>query len=448
MDTNRPNTDSNQWHPMTIPSYYEQMTPLVIDKGEGVYVSDTTGKEYLDSQGGLWCVNVGHNRPELKEAITNQLDKLAYYTTFSDTSNEPSIELTERIRRLFAPEDIEKIFFSSGGSDSVETAMKISRHYWRLREKSTKTGFIGMTQGYHGVHFGGTSLNGVEAFRSFYEPLLPGCSHIHTPWLYRNPWTNDPDELGEICANLLDEEIKNRGVDNIAAFIAEPVQGAGGVIVPPANFWPKVREICDKHDVLLIADEVVTGFGRTGFMSGSRAWGVKPDLMCLAKGISAGYVPLGATAVSARVAEAWKGAGPESVMLHGYTYSGHPLACAAGNAALDIVEKENLPSNAGAVGANLIKMLQPLVDEFPFVGDVRGKGLMMAVELVSDQKTKEPIGEDGGFAMQVREATLKEGLIIRCLSSTLIISPPLTFSDDHASELTDKLTRAFRKLKA
>jgi len=435
----------HHWHPMADPRTAEQSTPLVFERAEGVYIFDTGGRRYLDSQGGLWCVNVGHGREEVKEAINAQLDKLPYYTTFGDTSNLPVIELAERLTRMLAPEDMQRAFFCSGGSDANETALKLARQFWKLSGEAQRTKFISLKQGYHGVHFGGTSIGGQMYLRSMYEPVLPGCFQVDTPWLYRNPYTEDPEELGKICASLLEREIVHQGPHTVAAFIAEPVQGAGGVIVPPDNYWPLIREVCDKYGVLLIADEVVTGFGRSGSMFGCRGWGVKPDIMCLAKGINSGYVPLGAMVVNERVRQAWDSDHPLAAILHGYTYSGHPVACAAANAALQIVEDEQLPDNAARVGSYCLAKLQDEFAGYDFVGDIRGKGLMMAIELVTDKSSKESFMPDDPFLDLLQDLTRKEGLLIRNLGSTLIISPPLVFSKENVDELAGMLAGAFKR---
>ena len=431
------------FHPMTAPSMTRANPPLVVARGEGVYVYDVAGKKYLDSQGGLWCVNVGHGRHEVNRAISEQLEKIAYYSGFADSTNERAIELSHRLMEFLAPENMRNVFFSSGGSDANETAIKLSRQYWKLSGQPERTKFIALRHAYHGVHMGAVSLTGIDANRRPYEPLLPGVFHIDSPWLYRNPWTEDPEELGEIVAGQLDREIQHQGADTVAAFIAEPVQGAGGVIVPPANFWPLVREVCDKHDVLLISDEVVTGFGRSGSMFGARGWGVKPDIMSLAKGISSGYVPLGATVVNERIADAWDTDGPEGMIMHGYTYSGHPVACAAALANLDIVEKEDLPANAKAVGAYCLEELQPFVERYPSVGEVRGKGLMMAIDLVTDKKTRQSIDPASGFSKRLADVAEREGVIVRAVGPKIIISPPLVFSREHVDELVAALHVAF-----
>ncbi len=373
-------------HPMIDPKAVAAAPPpLVIERGEGVHVYDLDGHRYIDTVASLWNVNVGHNRAEVKAAISAQLDKLAYYSTFQNTSNPPAIELSARLMNLFAPEGMKKVLFSSGGSDAVETAMKLARQYWQLQGRAQRHKFISLKLGYHGVHFGGASVNGNPQFRQAYEPLLGGCFQVESPYLYRNPWgETDPARLARLCAEELDRAIQYQGPDTVAALIAEPVQGAGGVIVPHPSYWPALRAICDKHQVLLISDEVVTGFGRIGAMCGARAWGVVPDIMALAKGINSGYVPLGATLLNERVASAFEQPAVPAALMHGYTYSGHALACAAANANLAIVEAEDLPGNAARVGALLNERLKELM-RYPRVGDVRGLGLMAAVELVADR---------------------------------------------------------------
>lgn len=424
------NNARHVWHPMVDPKVSANNPPIVICQSDGVHITDIDGRKYLDCAASLWNVNVGHNRPEIKQAIIEQLDQLAYYNTFGNASNPPSIALSALLMEMMAPEGMARVLFSSGGSDAIEGALKIARQHWKLRQKPEKTKFISLRHAYHGVHFGGMSISGGIPWRRAYEPLLPGCFQIDSPYLYRNPWTEDPEELGEICARNLAREIEHQGADTVAAFIAEPVQGAGGMIVPPANFWPRVREVCDTYDVLLVADEVVTGFGRTGTMFGSRHWGVAPDIMCLAKGINSGYVPLGATAVSKRVAEAWEADDPLAPLMHGYTYSGHPLACAAAIANLEIVTAEDLPANAASTGAYFLDRLQEL-RQYETVGDVRGVGMMLAVEFVKDRETREPIAPFDPYFMAIQQTCRDEGAFVRIQANKMIFSPPLIFEKGH-----------------
>ena len=439
------NNARHVWHPMIDPKMSAENLPVVISGSDGVYISDIEGKVYLDCTASLWNVNVGHNRPEIKAAIVDQLDKLAYYNTFGNASNPPSIALSALLMEMMEPEGMARVLFSSGGSDAVEGALKLSRQYWKLVGKSEKTKFFSLKNAYHGVHYGGLSVGGGIPWRRAYEPVLPGCFQIDSPYLYRNGWTEDPEELGEICATMLAREIEHQGPDTVAAFIAEPVQGAGGMIVPPANFWPRVREVCDQYEILLIADEVVTGFGRTGSMFGSRHWSVKPDVMCLAKGINSGYVPLGATVVNQRIAEAWEKDDPMAPIMHGYTYSGHPLACAAALANLEIVIEEDLPANAGTVGGYFLERLNELT-QYPRVGDVRGVGLMLAVEFVSDRETKEPIPAFDPYFIAIQEICRKEGVWVRIQANKMIFSPPLVFEKKHVDKALDAVHTALNKL--
>ncbi len=439
----RSSASQSMWHPMVAPRVFESREALVVERGEGVHVFDSDGRRYLDAQGGLWCVNVGHGRKEIIDAITAQLQRLAYYNTFQDTTNAPAQHLAARLVRMLGQEGMSRVSLSGSGSDAVETSLKLARQFWKLSGEPARTKFLSLKYGYHGANFGGTSLNGSAKFRSAYEPLLPGCFQLDSPWPYRNPWTSDPQRLGEICADLLDREIVNQGPGTVAAFIAEPVQGAGGVIVPPANYWPLIRKVCDHYSVLLIADEVVTGFGRTGSMFGARAWGVRPDIMCLAKGINSGYVPLGATIVNERVAHAWETDSSDAMIMHGYTYSGHPVACAAANAALQIVEAENLPQNAAVVGEHCLSQLLALTERYPFLGEARGKGLMLALELVQDKATKQPFPPGHPFPGWLRARARGEGLIIRNTTMALLISPPLTFAQAHVDELVSILDKVF-----
>jgi adenosylmethionine-8-amino-7-oxononanoate aminotransferase len=423
------------WHPMADPKAVEADPPLIVARADGVRIEDIHGNRYLDCTAGLWNVNVGHNRAEIKEAIAAQLDRIAYYGTFTNTSNQPSIALSAKLTDMLATEGMTRLMFSSGGSDAIETALKLARQYWKLEGKPEKTKVFSLKNAYHGVHFGGLSAGGNALWRRAYEPLLPGFFQLDSPYLYRNPWTDDHEELGEICARALEREIVYQSADTVAAFIAEPVQGAGGLIVPPPNFWPRIREICDRHDILLIADEVVTGFGRTGSMFGSRLWGVKPDIMCFAKGINSGYVPLGATAVNARIAQAWKRDHPLAAIMHGYTYAGHPVACAAALANLAIVEGEDLAGNAARQGPYLLGRLKELRDRHVSVGDVRGQGLMLAIEFVRDKKTKEPYMPGDPFCVAVQRACRRRGAMLRIQGNKMIISPPLVFTRAHCDEM-------------
>lgn len=436
------------WNPMVHPGDPSARNNITIVKGDGNYVQNKEGQWLVDGVGGLWNVNVGHNRTELKAAITAQLDELEYFQIFDGVSHPRVTELSDKLIKMLEPEGMARVMYSSGGSDAVETGLKLARQYWKAIGQSQRYKFISLKQGYHGVHFGGASVNGNTVFRTNYEPMLPGCVHIDSPWLYRNPWNcEDPSLLGELCAKQLESEIIFQGPDTVAAFIAEPVQGAGGVIVPPENYWPLIREVCDKYGVLLIADEVVTGFGRSGNMFGVRGWKVAADIQCFAKGINSGYIPLGATAINQRIAEGIETCENFSgAVMHGYTYSGHPVACAAALASLEIVEQENLPDNAARQGTDLKQKLCDKLLNFPSVGEIRGKGLMIAIDLVVDKTTREPIDPTSGFANSIAMVALQEGAIVRPVGTKIILSPPLTLGTEEVDKLVHALYQGFSKI--
>jgi putrescine aminotransferase len=437
------------WHPMAHPAAMKKTKPDIVARGEGCWIWDVDGHKLLDGVGGLWASNLGHSATAVRDAIVAQLDELPFYNTFRGTSHPRAIELSAKLVKLMEPDGVASVMFSSGGSDAVETALKLARQYHKLRGEKDRFKFISLRQGYHGVHFGGMSVNGNTNFRRAYEPLLPGCFHIDTPWLYRNPYTDDPLELGEICAELLEREIVFQGPDTVAAFIAEPVQGAGGVIVPPANYWPLVRKICDKHGVLLIADEVVTGFGRTGHLFGTRLWGVNADLWCLAKGISSGYVPLGATAISAKVAKVFDDDKTgQAAVGHGYTYSAHPVGAAAALATLDEIELLDVPGNAGRVGAVMQERLRKLEQTCSFVGNVRGVGLMLGIEMVDDKALRTPMPRSSDIPARVAKEAYRRGLMVRISGPNLILSPPLVISADEVNHLCDVLEASFAAVEA
>jgi putrescine aminotransferase len=437
--------DKPMWHPMIAPRASHAESPLVICDADGVYVRDVDDNSYLDCTAGLWNVNVGHNRPEIKAAIVQQLERIAYYPTFTNIDNIPASALATKIIDMLDPESMAHVLFSSGGSDAVETAIKLARQFWLLNEKPRKSKFFSLKNGYHGVHFGGMSAAGSSLWRQAYEPVLAGFFQVEGPFLYRNPWTTDGEELGEICAQQLDREIQQQGSETVAAVIAEPVQGAGGVIVPPPNYWRRLREVCDKHDVLLIADEVITGFGRSGALFGCRLWGVAPDIMCFAKGINSAYIPLGATTVNKRVADGWQSDSPNAAIMHGYTNSGHPLACAAAIANLEIVLSENLAGNAASQGTYFLERLRGAAHQFKSIGDVRGVGLMIGIEFVLDRKTKAPLPPSDAFFKRLQLSCRQHGVLVRIQGNKMIISPPLVFTRAHVDEAVDKISAALAK---
>jgi adenosylmethionine-8-amino-7-oxononanoate aminotransferase len=380
----------------------------------------------------------------VKRAIIDQLDRIAYYKIFTDTSNVPAIELSRKVIELAEPEGMAKLMFVSGGSDAVETAFKLVRQYWKLVGEPQRYKIISLKGGYHGVHFGGMSAGGNPLYRRAYEPLVPGFTQVERPFLFRNIWDeSDPKRLAARCAESLEREIFHQSPETVAAFIAEPIQGAGGVIIPPDDYWLLVREVCDRHGVLLIADEVITGFGRAGSMFGSRLWNVKPDLMCFAKGLNSGYIPLGATAVNARVEKAFHRDHPFAPLLHGYTTSGHALACASGVANLKVVEDENLIENALIQGAYIEKVFTAFAQRFNVIGNVRVKGLMAALELIVPAGGNTQIAADHPIPRAVQQGCLQRGVIVRNQLGTIEVSPPLNVSRSEVDLMLNALEESF-----
>ena len=414
------------WHPMAHPAESQANLPVILKSGAGVRVTDIDGHEVVDAVGGLWNVNLGYSCEPVKQAIAEQLAELPYANIFRGVSNDKVIRLAHEVVDFFTPDGMERAFFTSGGSDSVETALRLARQYHKVNGEPSRTKFLSLKKGYHGTHFGGASVNGNANFRTQYEPLMAGCFHIPAPYTYRNPFNeSDPAALAKSCIAALEDEIRFQGAGTIAAFIMEPILGAGGVIPPHASFMPMVREVCDRHGILLIADEVITGFGRTGAWSGSRLWGVKPDMMCIAKAITSGYFPLGATMINGRIADAFEADSSGTAAIgHGYTYSGHPVGAAAALAALAETRRLEVTTNAAERGAQLFDGLQSLADQYPLIGDVRGgHGLMAALELVSDRDSKTPI--DGALAVKMQKAAYAAGALIRVSGPNVILSPSL-----------------------
>ena len=430
------------WHPMTSPQDSVDQPPKIITGAEGVTITDIDGHRVVDAVGGLWNVNLGYSCQPVKDAIAAQLDRLPYYSIFRGTSNDAVIELSYELAAFFEPDGLSRAFFTSGGSDSVETALRLSRQYHKLRGEPGRTKFLSLKKGYHGTHFGGASVNGNANFRTAYEPLLPGCFHIPAPYTYRNPFDEaDPERLANLCIAALEDEIAFQGPNTIAAMIMEPILGAGGVIPPHKSFAPMVRDICNRHGILLITDEVITAYGRTGAWSGARLWGIKPDMMCTAKAITNGYFPFGAVMLGAQMVETFE-KNPDAKIGHGYTYSGHPVGAAAALACLAETRRLNVVENAAARGTQLYQGCLKLMEKYDVIGDVRGgHGLMTALELVSDRATKKPI--DAATAGKVQEVTFQNGAMVRVSGPNLILSPPLVLTETDADAILTALDAGF-----
>lgn len=428
------------WHPMAHPGDMQANAPTIIESAENSSITDIDGHTVIDAVGGLWCANLGYSNEKVKQAIADQLAKLPYYSAFGGTTNGPAIEAAHAVTEFFKPEGMVRAFFTSGGSDSVETALRLARQYHRLRGEPTRTKYLSLKKGYHGTHFGGASVNGNNRFRTAYEPLLAGCHHLPSPYTYRNPFHEiDPAKLAQNIAAAFEDEVQFQGASTIAAFIMEPIQGAGGVIVPHETFMPLMRDICDRHGILMIADEVITGFGRTGDWSGSRHWGVEPDMMCTAKGITSAYFPVGACLVSAKVAEPFESdQSGEGGVYHGYTYSAHPVGAAAVVACLEETMRLDVKTNAAARGEQLFEGVQELKEKYDVVGDVRGgHGLMTALEIVSDRNSKAPM--DPGSVKRLAKATYEAGTMVRVSGHNVMMSPALIITEDEVAQVLSNL---------
>ena len=421
LDTDR----AHLMHPLHHPSSYA--TARIWVTGRGATIKDAAGREYIDGLSGLWNVNVGHGRSELGDVARQQMSTLAFHSAYAGGTNEPAIRLAERLSGLVYP-SINTFFFTSGGAEASETSFKTARFYWKALGKPEKIKVISRRRAYHGLTLAAMSATGLPAFWPMFEPRTPGFLHIDAPDPYRFTNSDPSVSVGVGAANQLEETILREGADTVAAFIAEPVQGAGGVIVPPPDYFARIREICSKHGVLLIADEVITGFGRTGRWFGLEHYGVEPDIIQFAKGITSGYVPLGGIGVSDTVRDVINGVPPGKRWMHAYTYSGHPTCCAVALANIDILERERLPERAAVSGDRLLRGLRTL-ESIDGVGNVRGLGLMAAVEVVRDKTTKQQFPPEAGLTQKLTDALLDRGLYTRVAMDCICLAPPLVTTD-------------------
>ena len=440
-----------KWSPFSRSSTLERDGVIPITRGDGCRVFDIEGNSYLDCHAGLWLVNVGYGRKEIADAISAQAHELAWFSSFEGYTNIPSTDLSERLVALLRPEGMAKVFFSSGGSDAIETALKIARMYWKLRGQAQRYKFIARQRAYHGVSFGALSATGMPANRNAFEPLVPGFRHAIAPDSYRHPMGSEA-EAAAFFANDLERVIVGEGPGSVAAVIAEPVQGAGGVIIPPQGYLQKVREICDAHGILLIVDEVITGFGRTGEWFGSRNWQLRPDIVVMAKGLTSGYLPLGATAVTDEIFEVFRHHEPEGgAFRHGNTYSGHPVACAAALANIEIIEREDLVGNAKRVGAHLLAKLKPLEDH-PMVGEVAGLGLLGRIQMTADKAARRSLPAHLLIGDRIAAEMRARRVIMRQLPyDVLSYSPPLCLTEAEADQIVgafaDSIDAVHREVK-
>ena len=404
-------------------------------RGEGACLYDADGNCFLDGASGLWNVVAGHGRQELVQAAADQMQQLSFCSGFAGNTNPRAIELAERLADLTYP-SIEKFFFTSGGAEATETSIKTARHYWKLRGQAEKTKTISLTWGYHGLTLAAMSATGIESYWPAFEPRVPGFVHIpsHYPYRYQAPEGEDP---AIAAANELEQAILREGAETVAMFLVEPVQGAGGIIVPPDGYFPRIREICDRYEVLMVADEIITGFGRTGRMFGLEHWGIEPDMIQFAKAITSGYFPLGGIGVNGEIASALEAS--ESPFMHAFTYNGHPVGCAVALRNLDIIEQENFCEQAATKGDHLLERLQATLGGHPHVGDVRGKGLMCGVEFVRDRSTGEEFGREEAVGQRIHMETQKRGLFTRVRGDVFCLAPPVVTQIEQLDQIVDVL---------
>jgi adenosylmethionine-8-amino-7-oxononanoate aminotransferase len=403
-------------------------------EGNGAVLRDKDGREYIDGLSSLWNVNLGHGRRELADAASEQMRRLAYTSAYSGYTNEPAARLADRLVQLSYP-NMSGVYFTTGGAESNETAFKLARYFWRRQGKPTKTKIISRVHGYHGLTMAAMSATGIPIFHAMFQPLVTGFVHIVPSYPYRYPGS---------MAEALEEAIVREGPETVAAFIAEPVIGAGGVIPPTPDYFPKIRRICYKHSVLFIADEVITGFGRTGKWFALGHWGVEPDMVSFAKGVTSAYLPLGGVIVSSQIHGVIHEAPPTERFMHAATYSGHPTCCAVGLKTLEIYEREKLIDKTTEQGKRLLDRLQILRNLAP-VGEIRGFGLMCGVELVEDQRTKKPAL---GLGAKVLAEARKRGLITRMrtgqggehpIGDTICLAPPFVTTEEQIDRIAQTL---------
>ena len=422
-------------HPFTDHKELHKKRSRIITRADGVYIYDVDGNKLLDGMSGLWCVNAGYGRDELIDAATQQMRELPYYNNFFQCSHPPAIELAAALEEISQPQ-FQRVFFAGSGSESNDTIVRMVRTYWDLLEQPQRHTIISRKNAYHGSTVAAASLSGMKPMHRQSGLPIPGIVHVEQPYWFGSDQSMSPEEFGVAVAKSIEEKIDEIGNDKVAAFIGEPIQGAGGVIIPPTSYWPEVQRICDEYGVLLISDEVITGFGRLGEWFGADYFGIRPDFMPFAKGVTSGYLPLGGVLISDRVADVLIDKGGE--FFHGYTYSGHPAACAVALANVSLLQREGLVERVkDDIGPYLQKGWQSLA-EHPLVGEARMVGLMGALELVKNKQPVERFDEKQGVGTICRDALIDNGLVLRSVGDTIVCAPPLTLTHEEADELLEK----------
>lgn len=428
-------------HPFTNTGALNAKGARVISKGEGVWLWDTEGNKILDGMAGLWCVNMGYGRQELVDAATRQMQELPYYNTFFQTTHAPAAALAQAIASV-TPGDLNRIFFAGSGSEAVDTMIRLVRHYWSVVGKPYRNIIIARENGYHGSTIGGASLGGMKGMHAQGGPLVPNIEHIRQPYWYGEAGDLSEEDFGKACAQALEERILKVGPENVAAFVGEPIQGAGGVIVPPANYWREIQAVCRKYGILVVADEVICGFGRTGSWFGSQTLDIEPDLITMAKGLSSGYLPIAAVALSDRIADAL--IAQDDDFNHGFTYSGHPAAAAVALENIRLMKAENIVDYVGTdIGPYFQQQLRATLAEHPLVGHIEGVGLMAGMALVQDKASRKAFPEDANAGMVCRNHCFENGLIMRAVGDRMVLAPPLVISRSEVDELCEKARHCF-----
>ena len=419
-------------HPFTNHKELHKKRSRIITRADGVYIYDVDGKRFLDGMSGLWCVNAGYGRDELVDAATQQMHELPYYNNFFQCSHPPAIELAAALEEISQPQ-FRRVFFAGSGSESNDTIVRMVRTYWDLLGQPQRHTIISRKNAYHGSTVAAASLSGMKPMHRQSGLPIPGIVHVEQPYWFGSDRSMSPGKFGVAAARSIEDKINEIGSDKVAAFIGEPIQGAGGVIIPPASYWPEVQRICDEYGILLISDEVITGFGRLGEWFGADYFGIRPDFMPFAKGVTSGYLPLGGVFISDRVADVLIDKGGE--FFHGYTYSGHPVACAVALANVRLLQREGLIERVrDDIGPYLQKGWQSLA-EHPLVGEARMTGLMGALELVRSKQPVERFDEKQGAGTICRDALIDNGLVLRAVGDTIICAPPFTLTHEEADEL-------------
>lgn len=442
------NLDTEQWqeldrlhhlHPFTDSKSLHRKGSRVITRADGVYLWDSEGRKILDAMAGLWCVNIGYGREELARVAYEQMQQLPYYNTFFQTTHPPAVDLAELLSQV-TPAHLNHVFFTNSGSEANDTVVRLVRHYWSTRGKGSRKIIISRENAYHGSTMAGASLGGMKPMHKQGGLPIPDIEHITQPYWYTLGGDLSPEEFGLQAARALEDKILELGADRVAAFIGEPIQGAGGVIVPPRSYWPEISRICRKYEVLLVADEVICGFGRTGKWFASEYFGIEADLMSIAKGLSSGYLPIGGVMISDAVADVLINQGGE--FQHGFTYSGHPACCAVAAANIRILRDERIIERAEAETAPYLQARIREFESHPLVGEVRGVGMFGAVQLAKDKSKRSPFDSPGEAGNLCKDHCTDNDLVMRAVGDSMILSPPLIISKSEIDELMEKAGRA------